>query len=95
MHIHDEIRRSVSFCRLYLGSASYFHRYRSEKARLDVLWALRGDLRKADAGKRIRRRITGTIRALRNLRKSGAYSNGSIREQLETELTVLLSFRHI
>jgi hypothetical protein len=95
MHIHDEIRRSVSFCRLYLGSASYFHRYRSEKARLDALWSLRGDLRKPDASKRIKRRITGTIRSLRNLRKSSAYSNGSIREQLEAELCVLLSFRHI
>jgi len=95
MHINDEIRRSVSFCRLYLGSASYFHRYRSEKARLDVLWAIRGDLRRPDANRRIKRRITGTIRNLRNLRRSGAYCNASIREQLETELTVLLSFRHI
>ena len=95
MHIHDEIRRSVSFCRLYLGSRSYFHRNRAEKARLDVLWAIRSDLRKPDASRRIRRRITGTIRSLRNLRRSGAHCNGSLREQLETELTVLLSFRHI
>ena len=95
MHINEEIRRSISFCRLYLGSRSYFHRYRSEKARLDTLWLIRSDLRKPDANKRIKRRITGTIRALRNLRKSSAYSNGSIREQLEAELSVLLSFRHV
>jgi len=95
MHIHDEIRRSVAFCRLYLGSASYFHRYRSEKARLDVLWSLRDDLRKTDAKRRIKRRITGTIRNLRNLRRYSAHCNASIREQLETELNVLLSFRHI
>jgi len=95
MNINEQIRQCVAFCRLYLGSRSYFHRYRSEKARLDALWLIRSDLRKPDASKRIRRRITGTIRALRNLRKSGAYCNGSIREQLEAELCVLLSFRHI
>jgi|DEB0MinimDraft_6_1074348.scaffolds.fasta_scaffold152178_2 hypothetical protein len=95
MHINEEIRRSVSFCRLYLGSRSYFHRYRSEKARLDALWLIRSDLRKPDASKRIKRRITGTIRNLRNLRRYSAHCNASIREQLETELTVLLSFRHI
>jgi len=95
MNINEEIRRSVSFCRLYLGSASYFHRYRAEKARLDMLWSIRGDLRKPNASKRIKRRITGTIRALRNLRRSGAHCNASLREQLEAELCVLLSFRHI
>ena len=95
MNINEEIRQSVSFCRSYLGARSCFHRYQAEKARLDVLWSLRGDLRRQDAKRRIKRRITGTIRNLRNLRKSGAYCNGSIREQLETELSVLLSFRHI
>ena len=95
MHINEQIRQAVSFCRLYLNSRSYFHRYDAEIARLDALWAIRSDLRKPNANKRIRRRITGTIRSLRNLRRSGAHCNASIRKQLEAELNVLLSFRHI
>ena len=95
MHISEQIRQSVSFCRLYVNSKSYFHRYHVEKARLDALWAIRGDLRKPDANRRIRRRITGAIRNLRNLRRSSAHCNASIRKQLEAELNVLLSFRHI
>ena len=95
MHINEQIRQSVSFCRLYVNSRSYFHRYDAEKARLDALWLIRGDLRKPDANRRIKRRITGAIRALRNLRRSSAHCNSSIRKQLEAELNVFLSFRHI
>ena len=95
MNINEEIRTSVSWCRIYLRNRSAFYTYRHEKARLDALWLVRGDLRKQDSKRRIKRRITGAIRALRNLRKWTSYSNDLTAEHLETQLNVFLSFRHI
>ena len=94
MNINEEIKRSVSWCRIYMRSKSCFHTYRHEKARLDALWLVRSDLRKPDAQRRIRRRITGAIRNLRNLRKWTAYSNDLTAEHIEAQLNVFLSFRH-
>lgn len=95
MNINEEIRTCVSWCRIYLRSKSCFHTYRREKARLDALWLVRSDLRKPDAARRIKRRITGAIRTLRNLRKHTAYSNELMAEHIEAQLNVFLSFRHI
>ena len=95
MRINEQIRQSVSWCRIYLRNKSTFYTYRHEKARLDALWAIRSDLRKPDAQRRIRRRITGAIRNLRNLRKNTAYSNELMAEHIEAQLNVYLSFRHI
>ena len=95
MNINEQIRDSVSWCRIYLRNKSAFYTYRHEKAKLDALWLVRSDLRKPDAQRRIRRRITGSIRALRNLRKWTSYSNDLTAEHLETQLNVFLSFRHI
>lgn len=95
MDVNEEIRTCVSWCRIYLRSKSCFHTYRHEKARLDALWAVRGDLRKPDGRRRIKRRITGAIRNLRNLRKHTAYCNELLAEHIEAQLNVYLAFRHI
>lgn len=94
MDINKEIRKSVSWCRIYLRNKSAFYTYRHEKSRLDALWLVRGDLRKPDAQRRIKRRITGAIRNLRNLRRHTAYSNELLAEHIEAQLVVFLSFRH-